>query len=344
MFTYIAVTACLGTAVLAQDRQTDGNVSFGCQDMTLPSGHVWHDAHGSQFNCSWYAEGRNCRVFGAGYRNLYTASQACCVCGGGLLPNETYAPDTAAPPTRAPPTFVPVPLQCKDRLLPGGEEWHMRWGPKYNCSWFELRPRHCEYYGRSYPGDTYTANEACCVCGGGLLPNEAYAPDTAAPPTPAPPTFVPVPLQCKDRLLPGGGEWHMEWSPKYNCSWFELTPQHCKRYGKAYPNMYTANEACCVCGGGLAANETNVPATTVPPIPAPPTFVPVPLQCKDRLLPGGEEWHMRWGPKYNCSWFELTPRHCEYYGRSYPGDMYTANEACCVCGGGNGTNTNSTSA
>eukprot|EP01061_Rhynchopus_euleeides_P003156 TRINITY_DN12424_c0_g1_i4.p1 TRINITY_DN12424_c0_g1~~TRINITY_DN12424_c0_g1_i4.p1 ORF type:complete len:434 (+),score=60.97 TRINITY_DN12424_c0_g1_i4:84-1385(+) len=332
MLTCITV-ACLGTAVLAEARH--GEEPLECQDLTLPSGSAWYDVDGPRYNCGWYAEGPRCSAYGYDFRNVYTANESCCVCGGGLGANETYAPPTAAPPTPSPPTFPPYDPQCEDRLLPGGEEWHLMWGPQYNCSWFELEPRHCERYG--WRSNVYTAIEACCVCGGGLASNETNVPATAAPPTPSPPTFPPYDPQCEDRLLPGGEEWHLIWGPQYNCSWFESSPRRCQDWYVSSAAVYTANEACCVCGGGLGANETYAPPTAAPPTPSPPTFPPYDPQCEDRLLPGGEEWHLTWGPQYNCSWFESSPRRCQDWYVSSAA-VYTATEACCVCGGGLASN------
>jgi antibiotic biosynthesis monooxygenase (ABM) superfamily enzyme len=50
-------------------------------------------------------------------------------------------------------------------------------------------------------------------------------------------------------------------------------------------------------------------------------------QCQDI-----QGWYDSTGPKYNCTWY--TEDACKI-AAMYENDGYTANEACCVCGGGN---------
>ena len=53
---------------------------------------------GSTFNCSWYgSDGTLCTVGGHKYRDVHTADEACCVCGGGA----PAAPGTSAPASPA---------------------------------------------------------------------------------------------------------------------------------------------------------------------------------------------------------------------------------------------------
>eukprot|EP01061_Rhynchopus_euleeides_P002718 TRINITY_DN12094_c0_g1_i10.p1 TRINITY_DN12094_c0_g1~~TRINITY_DN12094_c0_g1_i10.p1 ORF type:complete len:416 (+),score=37.09 TRINITY_DN12094_c0_g1_i10:179-1426(+) len=311
-----------------------------CEDRLLPGGEDWHMSWGSSYNCTWFRRYPRCRWYG-NHTNVYDANTACCVCGGGLGRDMTDVPATPGPRTDTPPTlapavpstFTPYGPQCEDRLLPGGDEWHMPWGREYTCAWFTRFPYLCNPYGRLI--NVYDGNTACCVCGGGLGLNETNVPATPAPPTPVPPTFTPFDPQCEDRLLPGGDEWHMPWGREYTCAWFTRFPYLCNPYGRLI-NVYDGNTACCVCGGGLGLNETNVPATPAPPTPVPPTFTPFDPQCEDRLLPGGEDWHMSWGSYYNCTWFALSSHYCSWYGSHT--NVYDANTACCVCGGGLGVN------
>jgi hypothetical protein len=55
------------------------------------------------------------------------------------------------------------------------------------------------------------------------------------------------------------------------------------------------------------------------------------VECED--VPG---WNDSDGPEYDCAWYEAEDA-CEY-GLEYENDGYTAAEACCFCGGGNGDN------
>jgi len=69
----------------------------------------WYDSRGENFNCDWYADRpRRCTRVGDIYENFgKTASEACCVCGGG-----------SSGPAPTPPTPAPTP----SRACPVGEE------------------------------------------------------------------------------------------------------------------------------------------------------------------------------------------------------------------------------
>eukprot|EP01061_Rhynchopus_euleeides_P047239 TRINITY_DN938_c0_g2_i1.p1 TRINITY_DN938_c0_g2~~TRINITY_DN938_c0_g2_i1.p1 ORF type:complete len:238 (+),score=37.47 TRINITY_DN938_c0_g2_i1:217-930(+) len=235
-----------------------------------------------QYDCNWYARSAasRCKFFG---RNVYGANEACCACGGGLREFETNVPATQAPPTPSPtpspetpapltgaspadvaPIDAPFETQCEDRL-PGGGMWHLGGRPDYGCNWYTTSSAFCRRYGHFYGhGSVYTANEACCVCGGGLRGIETNVPTTPAPPTLSPGTSAPLTdapptdaalidapfeTQCEDRLLPGGVKWYDSFGSRYDCNWY-ASAGRCTSFGWSYRNVYTANEACCVCGGG----------------------------------------------------------------------------------------------
>ena len=112
-----------------------GGVTSTCTDS--PSG--WYDIDGPSYSCSWYAQGFNCESYGNSYVNFgKTASQACCVCGGGGSSTCTDSPSG----------------------------WYDIDGPTYSCEWYALGTR-CTNYGNRYGNFGKTANKACCVCGGG---------------------------------------------------------------------------------------------------------------------------------------------------------------------------------
>ena len=57
---------------------------------------------------------------------------------------------------------------CTDLALPAGEPFHVLNAPGRTCAWFADRDM-CAKYGDSQPASgTNTANEACCVCKGGV--------------------------------------------------------------------------------------------------------------------------------------------------------------------------------
>ena len=46
--------------------------------------------------------------------------------------------------------------------------WYDSGGTDYTCSWYGSNSNYCGSYGNSYTNFGYTANQACCVCGGGI--------------------------------------------------------------------------------------------------------------------------------------------------------------------------------
>ena len=53
-----------------------------CQDRTLADGQPWRDAH--FYPCVYYKRWNQCDAYGNMYRNIFTANEACCACGGGI--------------------------------------------------------------------------------------------------------------------------------------------------------------------------------------------------------------------------------------------------------------------
>lgn len=205
------------------------------------------------------------------------------------------------------------------------EGWYDSDGSTYNCQWYS-NGDNCARYGNYYANFGKTANQACCVCGGGLWSTPAptnsrtTASPTSSPTTKAPtatPTASPTTKptrsptaspsnQCYDS--PSG--WYDIDGPTFNCAWYSQGTR-CETYGDFYQNQgKTANQACCACGGG--SNQPPPPGT-----------------CVDD--PFG--WYDSDGPTYNCAWYAQGTR-CQSFGDSYANFGKTANQACCVCGGG----------
>lgn len=65
--------------------------------------------------------------------------------------------------------------------------WYDSDGPNYNCTWY-AKGSNCERYGDQFENGGLTANEACCVCGGGLTGNPS---DLSPVPPSVSPTLAP---------------------------------------------------------------------------------------------------------------------------------------------------------
>ena len=132
-----------------------------------------------------------------------SANEACCSCGGGLLSNQY--PTTPSPTMSLVPTTVPtlsaLPTHfCVDR--PGWEsndgvqcKWYEHEiGPEYDDYYQDDAADRCDFFGGEEfaSSDGFTASEACCICGGGILAGPSGTP-TAIPTFSSRPTLEPQP-------------------------------------------------------------------------------------------------------------------------------------------------------
>ena len=149
-------------------------------------------------------------------------------------------------------------------------------------------------------------------------------------PTPTPPAPTPTPPtggRCSDS--PSG--WHDSDGPKYNCAWYSIG-NRCQRYGDGYANRgKTANQACCVCGGGVKIGKSESPSThsTMRPSLSPsihttespsssssgistmsPSSTPTMVAaCEDSPI----GWYDSDGPDYDCNYYAQGD-NCAMYG------------------------------
>ena len=228
-----------------------------------------------------------------------------------------------------------------------GHPWRDSRQPPFACR--EYTYDACDSDGDSYENDNMTANDACCVLHGGNQTANAT---------------------CYDAQFTGGGICNYG-----NCTpgtdWYSSdetgdTNRTCNTFsdkmctepagGSMYVNdNMTANDACCVCGGGIssAGGPTDAP-TGAPPID-PPTDAPgdeddvykfTNETCEDLTFTGsgtcnkppctaGHAWRDSREPPFAC--IQYSYEDCVLLGNSYENDNMTANDACCVCNGGSQT-------
>lgn len=122
------------------------------------------------------------------------------------------------------------------------------------------------------------------------------------------------------------GPWHDAVGPQWGCDYYAAHPMACSLYGMEYDNAgMNANTACCVCGGG---NN--------------PTLQQEDAKCTDLRAVRGwlentfafYEWHDAQGRSCANYW---RFNRCESDGSAHMNEGWTANQACCVCGGGSKT-------
>mmetsp|Transcript_2665 Transcript_2665/g.3805 ORF Transcript_2665/g.3805 Transcript_2665/m.3805 type:complete len:412 (-) Transcript_2665:193-1428(-) len=148
-------------------------------------------------------------------------------------------------------------------------------------------------------------------------------------PTPSwgPPTPNPTRDGCKDTpdwVDENGNDCEYYSGTEY----YSLTSYRCTASWLYEGSMGSASENCCTCGGG----STYVAPTPWPssaPIVSPPPS-PRPTQssaCKD--TPGWKD-----SLSNGCDYYSLGGFFCDFYADYYKGDMGSANDNCCACGGG----------
>jgi len=126
---------------------------------------------------------------------------------------------------------------------------------------------------------------------------------------------------CGDFIPDGEDKWYDSLGDAYDCDWYATDSDlYCGAFADDTSHFgMTANEACCVCGGGVSHPTTVTNTSTTP--------------CTD------------WQPVPGDDWLDQENNSCEFYalelesGRGCNGSENfnrTATEACCVCGGGVG--------
>jgi hypothetical protein len=218
------------------------------------------------------------------------------ICENHSTPVPSFCAGYTAPPTPAPTTASPtVSMSPTSLCVPNFID---AYGD--DCSWYSA-PNLCSEWG--YVTGTgihsdLTANQACCDCNGGTLTSEP-----APPPTTASPTVSMSPTSsCVDvpDFIDAYGD---------GCSFYS-TPEVCSEWGyipgSGIHSDLTVNQACCNCNWG-----------TLNPEPAP--------VCND-----WSSWLDNYGDgcfSYNTAWCGVSEQYTNEEG-------VDANDACCVCGGG----------
>lgn len=66
---------------------------------------------------------------------------------------------------------------CKDKTFSSFNWlWYDKRGSKYNCAWYAADTDRCARDGSDHARTGYTANTACCACGGGVKPDLRFEP------------------------------------------------------------------------------------------------------------------------------------------------------------------------
>ena len=264
---------------------------------------LWYEKN-EYFGCSSYGWQQNA--------NGVTAQDACCWCGGGY----SYGVE---PPTISP-TILDSSITTVEPTIAESCDDMENWVDKnFNtCEWYVTNDsKDCPGTGMIIGSKGITAYEACCWCGGG----SKYI----APSMPPYVSNAPISESCSD--IEGWIDFYFN----FTCKDLERIVEYNCPYASDWlfsSDLVFAGEACCHCGGGnMDSNNVNDDNTIGNKMKN---------TCKDLQIP--RPWPIR-----DCEWFAKDTNRCELYGEDtmyeiflddYESTKRTANNVCCVCGGG----------
>ena len=273
-----------------------------CTDLTFSDSAAWHDSRGSAFTCAWYSgNSSRCPTDGREHREVFTANEACCVCGGGKR-THTEGATNATLPTVPTPVPVPVPddwvscsvqdtvCECKGSVRYGAmTSWSVKDDVQgvISCS----RPlfgdplfgvfKHCQCKEEWMPCASESGE---CGCEGSVRYGASsnwivkhgvrgtIACTTAEFGDPAPGTTKACECiavdTCTDLTFSDGAAWHDSRGSAFTCAWYGGNSSRCPTDGRENREVFRANEACCVCGGGKRTHSNGVLPTTTTTVPA----------------------------------------------------------------------------
>lgn len=84
-----AATGSSSQVINGSTATTETTAVNTCIDLQFADGSPWHDIDGVDYDCPFYGTDGNCIKYGHDYGSPLTANEACCVCGGGVVENET---------------------------------------------------------------------------------------------------------------------------------------------------------------------------------------------------------------------------------------------------------------
>jgi len=249
-----------------------------------------------------------------------SAIDACCYCGGGFVEFPTVSPTTSQVPSyKYEPSSRPS-SQCYDYI-----GWMERGGG--TCDLYEDESEKdyydgpgCPKWGNDATIDGIAANEGCCYCGGGF--NYAGYDD-----------FIPHECEGDDdnwrnivssKDIPGDYEscsvldFSFNMSTRSDQAYYDLLNDYCNLLHNGSMFM---NEACCIC---KAISDSLLVETSVED-----------ESCTNSDIQIPKPW-----PERNCEWFARDENRCNDFGSSTMlikaenGVDRSANDVCCICGGG----------
>ena len=297
-----------------------------------------------------------------------------------LSPTSTPTSSPSAEPTSSPsahplitptakpsssPSSVPT-LECFDV-----NNWYDSDGPGFDCTWYSAEDYYCTNYGHLFENFGKTANEACCICGGGSHSSDAPSSAPSSNPSDVPslqpssrPSLEPSAIPSDEPSSTPSDEPSSTPSdePSSNptsqpSAEPSLSPTSTPTSSpsaeptsspSAHPSITPTAKPSSSPSSAPSSNPSDVPSLqpssrpSLEPSAIPsdepsysPSFAPSmehsvapTLECFDV-----NNWYDSDGPGFDCTWYSAKD-YCTNYGHLYENFGKTANEACCICGGG----------
>eukprot|EP00979_Chaetoceros_neogracilis_P008202 scaffold1827_cov338-Chaetoceros_neogracile.AAC.2 len=247
-------------------------------------------------------------------------------------PTASKAPKATSRPkmTKAPTVVSAMPSTTPSESCSDDPEgWYDIDGPTFSCEWYGGYGgyNYCADIGDDYANFGTTANQACCVCGGGSRGNFNWPTTSKAPKATSQPskmTKAPTVVSAMPSTTPTDDMEGTVQCPGLHVYEYCDCTYDCDNNPSFCACSDAQAEGCC---GGSQLPST-APSESAQP------SAPVSLSCSD----DPEGWYDIDGATYSCEWYGDYNR-CALDGDSYANFGTTANQACCVCGGGSrGTN------
>ena len=205
-----------------------------------------------------------------------------------------------------------------------------------DCAWFGNHNERCLYFGY-YPDfiTGYSADEVCCTCGGGA---------STLPPSESPKTLIPTHSASPTSQCYDNENWRdyetgidCEWVTEGGDDWWYDDESMCSVLDYLIDeNGVRVSEACCACGGGNIRDPSSPSGSPSksnhPTVTSSPTFDCVDIDGWLDYYGDGCAWYE--GNDLDDLFYDDKQTHCDNWGETSGTLDYTANEACCVCGGG----------
>ena len=262
--------------------------------------------------CNWYAvnASNRCKDWGnCCKKDGHTAVTACCVCGGGVTVETNPTKSPTKKPTQTP-TKSPIQTPTIEPICSNVPNWKDSDGD--GCNWYTNNDPGCKDYGDCCKNQGYTANTACCFCGGGII--------STLKPVTEPPTKAPVTKSPSRSPVTSSPTSRPTKSPTKS----PTRAPTAKPTLSPKPISPTEKPS-----KSPTRNPTKLP--TKNPITAPPTKTPTKAPVEP-ICSNVPNWKDSDGD--GCNWYVNNDPGCDDYGDCCKKQGHTANTACCFCGGG----------